>query len=167
MRAAVLNEVHARPFTAVETPCRLLHFAFQTGPEAAQADRAALAEFCDERGLEPLKPGAKHHRLSLSGAILRWEQHSEFTTYTWELPADGQTPFQPAATALAAPLAGLPQPGPVLVALDLHAMAGDERDRHRAGVRPRQRGGGGEQRRRRACSPPISRSIPAASCACW
>ena len=123
LRAAVLSEVHARPFTAVETPCRLLHFAFHTGPEAAQADRAALANFCTERGLEPLKPGAKHHRLSLSGAILRWEQHSEFTTYTWELPADGQRPFQPAATAIAAPLTGLPQPGPVLVALDVHAVA--------------------------------------------
>ena len=122
LRAAVLSEVHARPFTAVQTPCRLLHFAFHTDPAAAQADRAALAAFCDKRGLEALKPGAKHHRLTLSGAILRWEQHSEFTTYTWELPADGQTPFQPAATALAAPLAGLPQPGPVLVALDLHAM---------------------------------------------
>jgi uncharacterized membrane-anchored protein len=124
LRAAILSEVHARPFTALETPCRLLHFAFQTGPEAAQADRAALSKFCDERGLDPLKPGAKHHRLSLSGAILRWEQHSEFTTYTWELPSGGGTPFQPAATALAAPLAGLPQPGPVLVALDLHAVTG-------------------------------------------
>ena len=126
LRAAVLSEVHARPFTAVETPCRLLHFAFHTGPEAAQADRKALAAFCDTRGLEPLKPGAKHHRLSLSGAILRWEQHSEFTTYTWELPADGQTPFQPAAAALAAPLTGLPQPGPVLVALDVHAVTDRE-----------------------------------------
>ncbi len=126
LRAAVLSEVHARPFTAVETPCRLLHFAFHTGPDAAQADRAALGRFCEQRGLEPLKAGAKHHRLTLSGAILRWEQHSEFTTYTWELPADGQTPFQPAAAALAAPLAGLPQPGPVLVALDLHAIADRE-----------------------------------------
>ena len=88
--------------------------------------RRACRHSATERGLEPLKPGAKHHRLSLSGAVLRWEQHSEFTTYTWELPADGQTPFQPAATALAAPLTGLPQPGPVLVALDLHALAGGE-----------------------------------------
>ncbi len=126
LRAAVLSEVHARPFTVLETPCRLLHFAFQTGPEEARADRAALAEFCDNRGLEPLKPGAKHHRLSLSGAVLRWEQHSEFTTYTWELPSANGTPFQPPATTLAAPLAGLPQPGPVLVALDLHALSGDE-----------------------------------------
>ena len=88
------------------------------------ADRAALADFCARRGLEPLKPGAKHHRLALGGATLRWEQHSEFTTYTWELPAPAGAPFHPAASALAAPMAALPQPGPVLVALDLHLMAG-------------------------------------------
>jgi uncharacterized membrane-anchored protein len=28
LRAAVLGEVHARPFTPIETPHRLLHFAF-------------------------------------------------------------------------------------------------------------------------------------------
>ena len=32
---------------------------------------------------------AKHHRVTLGGATLRWEQHSEFTTYTWELPSQG------------------------------------------------------------------------------
>ena len=55
--------------------------------------------------------------------VLRWEQHSEFTTYTWELSADC-TPFHPPAVAVAAPMAELPQPGPVLVALDLHLVAG-------------------------------------------
>ena len=52
LRAAVLSEVHARPFTAVETPCRLLHFAFHTGPEAAQGDRKALAAVGYEVALE-------------------------------------------------------------------------------------------------------------------
>ena len=88
-----------------------------------RADRAAFSAFCVGRGLEPLKDGAKQHRVALGGATLRWEQHSEFTTYTWELPADGGTPFHPAAATLAAPMAGLPQPGPLLVALDLHLMA--------------------------------------------
>jgi uncharacterized membrane-anchored protein len=123
LRAAVLGEVHARPFTPIETPRRILHFAFETAGEAGKADRAALADFCARRGLEPLKPAAKHHRLVLGGATLRWEQHSEFTTYTWELRSQAGTPFHPAATALAAPMAGLPQPGPVLVALDLHLLA--------------------------------------------
>ena len=75
-RAAVLGEVHARPFTAIETPRRILHFAFDTAGEAAKADRAALGAFCTSRGLTPLKDGDKLHRLKLGGAILRWEQHS-------------------------------------------------------------------------------------------
>lgn len=122
LRAAVLGEVHARPFTAIETPCRILHFAFDTAGPAALADRAALGAFCSGRGLAPLKDGTKHHRLKLGGAILRWEQHSEFTTYTWELPSDAEVPFHPSATALSAPMAALPQPGPVIVALDLHLL---------------------------------------------
>jgi uncharacterized membrane-anchored protein len=123
LRAAVLGEVHARPFTPVETPRRILHFAFDTAGEAGRNDRAALADFCARRGLEPLQPAAKQHRVALGGATLRWEQHSEFTTYTWELPSEGATPFHPAAASLAAPMASLPQPGPLLVALDLHLLA--------------------------------------------
>jgi uncharacterized membrane-anchored protein len=122
LRAAVLGEVHARPFTAVETPRRILHFAFDTAGDGAKADRAAFAEFCGRRGLDPLKSGAKQHRVTLGGTALRWEQHSEFTTYTWELPSPAATPFHPAASSLAAPMASLPQPGPLLVALDLHLL---------------------------------------------
>jgi len=126
LRAAILNEVHARPFTPIETPRRVLHFAFATAGEAARRDRAALADFCAGRRLTPLKDGAKQHRVELSGTVLRWEQHSEFTTYTWELASQGDVPFHPAASSLAAPMAALPQPGPVLVALDLHLMAEKE-----------------------------------------
>lgn len=123
LRAAVLGEVHARPFTAVETPRRILHFAFDTNGEAGKRDRAALADFTKRRGLDPLKDAAKQHRVVLGGATLRWEQHSEFTTYTWEVAAQGSAPFYPSAALLAAPMAGLPQPGPLLVALDLHLTA--------------------------------------------
>jgi uncharacterized membrane-anchored protein len=123
LRAVILGEVHARPFTAIETPRRILHFGFDTSGEAAKADRAALADFCARRALEPLQAAAKHHRVSFGGATLRWEQHSEFTTYTWELPSDEAAPFHPAASSLATPMANVPQPGPLLVALDLHLLA--------------------------------------------
>jgi uncharacterized membrane-anchored protein len=122
LRAAILGEVHARPFTALETPRRILHFAFETTGDLARNDRARLAAFCGDRGLETPKDGAKHHRAALGGAILRWEQHSEFTTYTWEMPAEATTPFHPSAAALSTPMSELPQPGPLLVALDLHLM---------------------------------------------
>ena len=128
LRAVILGEVHARPFTTIETPRRILHFAFDTTGEAAKADRAALADFCAGRGLDALKPAAKHHRVTLGGATLRWEQHSEFTTYTWELPSDAGPPFHPSAASLAAPMGYVPQPGPLLVALDLHLLP-DNKDK--------------------------------------
>src|SRR2546423_2511018 len=129
LRAAVVGEVHARPFTPIETPRRVLHFAFDTTPERGEADRAALAEFCKSRGLAGPQPQDKQLRVVFGAIALRWEQHSEFTTYTWELPSeppDG-APFHPPATTLAGPMNLIPQPGPVLVAADLHLVAATDK----------------------------------------
>ncbi|MBB5048764.1 putative membrane-anchored protein [Rhodopseudomonas rhenobacensis] len=126
LRAAVLGEVHARPFTPLPVPSRVIHFAFDTtGPRAA-ADRAQLAAFCVERGLPAPPPHEKHHRMPFGATVLRWEQHSEFTTYTWEVRADPLgLPFHPDAASLAGPMQLVPQPGPLLVAVDLHLLKDD------------------------------------------
>jgi uncharacterized membrane-anchored protein len=101
----------------------VLHFAFATEGDTGKADRAAFSVFCRERGLPAPAEASKQHRVALGGATLRWEQHSEFTTYTWELAGSADAPFQPSARELAAPMAQLPQPGPVLVAVELHVLA--------------------------------------------
>jgi uncharacterized membrane-anchored protein len=124
LRAAILGEVHARPFTALTTPARVLHFAFDTPGERAIADRAALVDLCRRRELTAPKASDKHLRVTLGATILRWEQHSEFTTYTWELPAEpGAAAFHPGAASLASPMTLVPQPGPLLAAIDLHLLA--------------------------------------------
>jgi len=126
LRAAVLGEVHARPFTALQVPARIVHFAFDTAGARSQADRANLIAFCESRGLQPPAPGEKHHRAPFGTTVLRWEQHSEFTTYTWEIPADpAGAPFYPDASSISSPMRLLPQPGPLLVAVDLHLMKDD------------------------------------------
>lgn len=124
LRATVLGEVHARPFTPLAAPARVLLFAFQTATEAAQADRLALTDLCQRRGLATPRPGEKHHRIAFGTTTLRWEQHSEFTTYTWEIPAEtAAAPFHPPASSLASPMALISQPGPVLAAIDVHLIA--------------------------------------------
>jgi uncharacterized membrane-anchored protein len=126
LRAAILNEMHARPFTAIEAPQRVLQFAFDTAGGRGEADRTALVDFCARRGLTAPKASDKHHRVVFGGTALRWEQHSEFTTYTWELPAQaGAPPFHPSAASLAGPMGGVPQPGPLIVAIDLHLAVDD------------------------------------------
>ncbi|MBP2149648.1 DUF3422 domain-containing protein [Xanthobacter autotrophicus DSM 597] len=126
LRAAVLRELHARPFVPVSAPRRMLHAAFLLDAAGAQADRAALAALCVARGLPAPAPGAKYHHVSFGGAELRWESHAEFCTYTWDLPSvdlqPGALPFQPPAVTLASPFGELAQPGPLLVAVDLHLL---------------------------------------------
>lgn len=126
LRAAVLRELHARPFVPLETPRRVLHAAFLLDGAGAKADREAMAALCAARGVPGPAPGAKQHHVSFGGAGLRWESHAEFCTYTWDLPASalppGALPFQPAAVLLASPFGEVPQPGPLLVAVDLHLL---------------------------------------------
>ncbi|GAB4069988.1 DUF3422 domain-containing protein [Ancylobacter sonchi] len=124
LRARVLAELHARPFVPVATPARLLHLAFLVNRDEARADRDAFAALCAARGQPAPSKQAKQHRTTFGGVHVRWERHAEFTTYTWELPAEdiveGGLPFHPSSASLMASLAHLPQPGPLLVAVDLH-----------------------------------------------
>lgn len=124
LRSAILSEVHARPFTPIILPARVIHFAFDTSGLLAQADRDNLTELCRANGLTPPMSSEKHFRAPIGQAILRWEQHSEFTTYTWEMPSDHSgPPFSPEAAQLAVSMQLVPQPGPLLVAVDLHLLA--------------------------------------------
>ncbi|MGL5363153.1 MAG: DUF3422 family protein [Bosea sp. (in: a-proteobacteria)] len=120
LRDAVLGEVHARPFTPLTTPSRVLHFGFVADHEQVVADRAALVAWCRARSLTEPSPHAKHHRATVDGVTLSWEQHTEFVTYTWQSatkPVRGD-PFGDAGD-LASWMEGLPQPGPLMVAIDL------------------------------------------------
>jgi uncharacterized membrane-anchored protein len=124
LRQTILGEVHARPFHPVDTPRRLFQMGFVTGTAASAADRHALGEMCRRQGVEPPQDGAKHHRFSFTdGATLRWEQHSEFTTYTFDIPAHGdRRPFERSAREMLALVPAFERPGPLLVAADLHLM---------------------------------------------
>jgi uncharacterized membrane-anchored protein len=120
LRSTVLGEVHARPFAGIEPPRRVLHFAFMTDAELAERDRKAFAAFCEARGQRGPSAGAKYHRLELAIGALRWEQHAEFTTYSWGVPSTDRTPFKTPAGAYMHLMKDLAQPGPHLVSADLH-----------------------------------------------
>jgi uncharacterized membrane-anchored protein len=129
LRTTILGEVHARPFNAVSAPARILHFAFDTQGDRSTADREQLIAFCQTRGLASPLPQDKHFRGTLGGTQLRWEQHSEFTTYTWEVPvAVEASAFHPSASSLAMPMRSVRQPGPVLVAVDLNVIQQSENE---------------------------------------
>lgn len=123
-REAVLDELHARPFDPIRPPCRAIRFAFLTDLAQMAADADALRRFCADNRLGDMPAGAKHQRVAFPGAVLRWEQHSEFTTYTWILESAGdRAPRLPAIVA--STMARIGQPGPHLVSIDLRLDAPD------------------------------------------
>jgi uncharacterized membrane-anchored protein len=121
-RDAALDEIHARPFHRLETPRRVLHFAFQISRDEARRDREAMTTLCERHMFMTPATGAAYHRLMRPEFNLRWEQHSEFTTQSWDFPIgnlkelkqQGHPPL---------PLKDFWQPGPLLVALDILVMS--------------------------------------------
>jgi uncharacterized membrane-anchored protein len=125
LRAAVLGELHARPFTPIRTPARVLHFGFIAG--GAQSDRATLLELCRVHGIAAPPADAKYHRSPFNGGTMRWESHSEFSTYRWELATAGTKPFEPPTSTIEVPMARAAPRGALLVAIDLHLIADPDR----------------------------------------
>lgn len=129
LRAAILGEIHARPFAPISIPNRLLHFAFATTEEDARIDRYNLARFCASREIPSPSHSERHFRASFGEMSLRWEQHSEFTTYTWEMQSLATNePFVPAAATLEPRVRLIPPPGQLLVAVDLHVLKQTNQD---------------------------------------
>ncbi|MEM9009759.1 MAG: DUF3422 domain-containing protein [Pseudomonadota bacterium] len=95
-RYALTNELHARPFPEVRAPSRAVFVAFmdEAGAERDRdRDRAHLVDLLDRHGAVHPAPNASHYFGQLGRLRLKWEQHTEFVTYT--LFADGvaETPF--------------------------------------------------------------------------
>ncbi|MDA9480284.1 hypothetical protein XI03_38465 [Bradyrhizobium sp. CCBAU 65884] len=154
-RGAVLAEVHARPFTRLTAPVTVLRFAFLGQGEVATADRQSFVAFCMSHGQAPPDAGTKHHQVTIGDTQLRWEQHSEFSTFTWILSSP-QTParrFGEIGEEPAALIRSLRQSGQLLVRRQARGRADfGGAGACAAAVRERQsRHRRGPQRSRRRC----------------
>lgn len=85
-RAAALGEIHARPIPAIDSGRVILHYAFMSDGGGA-VSHAVLAELCRSRGESAPHESARYHDLAWGKGRLRWERHSEFSTFAWDGPA--------------------------------------------------------------------------------
>jgi len=88
-RITLSNELHARPFPKLNTPSRAASIAIERDTTAPDADHAFLLRLLDHYGVGHPAPSANHHSADLGRAVLKWERHSEFSTFT--LYVDGVT----------------------------------------------------------------------------
>jgi uncharacterized membrane-anchored protein len=98
-RTVLTDELHARPYAVVAAPARLFHLALVTGEATADVERRRLGALCDELRAAPPAHNASHFAARFPDFELAWERHTEFSTYTFVLPAAGDGPFASALRA--------------------------------------------------------------------
>jgi uncharacterized membrane-anchored protein len=69
----------------VPSPRVIFQLAFLTEGGSA-VDHAVMAELSRSRGISPPGRDSSHHVLSWGQGTLRWERHTEFSTYFWDAP---------------------------------------------------------------------------------
>ncbi len=99
LRYATVNELHARPFPALESPCTAAYVAIKEPVDAANRDRARdrahLLALLDRNGSVHPQPDATHFSGEMGRSSLKWESHTEFVTYSAFTPGLSARAFDP------------------------------------------------------------------------
>lgn len=103
-RYALVNELHARPFPRITAPGHVVYLAIKEPLDAANRDRAKdhahLLTLLDRYGAAHPQPGATHYTGQIGRHALKWESHTEFTTFLAHAPGVSDRPFDPAEAAV-------------------------------------------------------------------
>lgn len=80
-RHVLHDEVHARPYETIQPPSRVSYLALLSTEETRQQEHASLEALCQWFNC-PLPPlDSIHLMIDLGAFRLKWERHSEFTSY--------------------------------------------------------------------------------------
>ena len=97
LRYSLANELHARPFPPLTAPSWAAYLAIKRPQDAAARDRsedlAHLLALLDRYGASHPQPDATHWYGQLGNHHLKWENHTEFVTYTLFGRGGDEPPF--------------------------------------------------------------------------
>lgn len=98
-RRALNDEVHSRPPVPLNTPELVSYLAFLQVDGSADLEPAHLHQLAVQLGLPEPRTDTGHASLDAGEFRLRWERHSEFSSYTFFRVGDGAEPALQAVPA--------------------------------------------------------------------
>jgi uncharacterized membrane-anchored protein len=119
LRAELTAEMNARPHAEIAAPAQISHIACVTGEGARDTDREHLIELCRAFKISAPAASASQFDADFGPFRLKWERHTEFSTYTLIKEAAFDQPFK------GCPMGEVPSdwldalPGKVLTALHI------------------------------------------------
>lgn len=102
-RSQLYEELHARPFPVVQTPLRVSHIAVlreRGSSNTARTEYEHIADLCRRYSANPPSPDASCYFNDFGEFELRWERHTEFSSYTFLRKGSHTLPFEQHALSL-------------------------------------------------------------------
>lgn len=92
LRHELHAEIHTRPLIQVSPPADVSHLAIMYGDGGERADQEALRDLCRQFDVDAC-PEPGHVIADLGSFRLKWERHTEFSTYTFLAKRTGSDGF--------------------------------------------------------------------------
>ncbi|WP_262964817.1 DUF3422 family protein [Methylobacter psychrophilus] len=96
-RFVLHNEVHARAPVMLNLPVRASHLALLLSSDEKLQERQHLIMLCERFGVAPPEKEVDHFSASFNSFQIRWEQHGEFSTYSFYVHDTPKDPFMDSA----------------------------------------------------------------------
>ncbi len=93
LRDELDNEIRARPYIPMRMPERISHIAVMTGENGAKQERAHLVKLCKQFNVAAPLKNSTHFISDMGPFRIRWERHTEFSTYTFFRSEECEEPF--------------------------------------------------------------------------
>ena len=87
------NEVHARASSILSLPVRASYLALMLNSEEKTTERQDLASLCERFGVPGPDADADHFSAKFDSFQMNWEQHGEFSAYTFYASDTVEDPF--------------------------------------------------------------------------
>lgn len=120
-------DLHTRPFPVSETPLRVSHLSFlHEGSNSYQHEFEHLKQLCQRYSINPPQQGDSCFYQSFGEFEVRWERHTEFSSYSFTIYGEDSQLFQHPPVALL-PADWLQNiPGAVVAAVHIEMLDSEE-----------------------------------------
>jgi uncharacterized membrane-anchored protein len=128
LRERLNNEFHARPPVPVSGPLLVSHLVFKHSRPDGERARENLNRLCQNHVSQSVERSDTHLTLDAGSFRLRWELHTEFSSYTFFRPLTAGEQLHPDATAFDPVLPDwlAAVPGRLIVATHVELRPADE-----------------------------------------
>lgn len=128
LRQRLNNEFHARPPIPLVGAVLVSHLVFKHSVRTATAERENLSKLCQGHICNSIESSDSHMTIETGAFRMRWELHTEFSSYTFFRPLNTGEELDPDATAFDAVhpdwFSGVP--GKLMVATHVELRSTDE-----------------------------------------